>query len=79
MGSPIPPGPCRPGTLLYQRAASMPVESMLIGNLHAESADQQESFATAIGSAPLLLGDLRKLSAGGSAVVPRQHRMVQEA
>ena len=50
-------------TLLYQRAPSMPVESMLIGNLHADVPSPQETFATAIGSAPLLLGDLRKLSA----------------
>jgi alpha-galactosidase len=49
--------------LLYQRAASMPVEAMLIGNLHADLPSKEESFATAIGSAPLLLGDLRKLSA----------------
>ena len=49
--------------LLYQRAASMPVESMLIGNMHANMPTIQEAFATAIGSAPLLLGDLRKLSA----------------
>jgi alpha-galactosidase len=49
-------------TLLYQRAPSMPVESMLIGNLHADIPNPQEAFATAIGSAPLLLGDLRKLS-----------------
>jgi alpha-galactosidase len=49
-------------TLLYQRAPSMPVESMLIGNLHADVPNPQEVFATAIGSAPLLLGDLRKLS-----------------
>ncbi len=40
-------GPIQARQLLYQRAASMPVESMLIGNIHAE----------------LLLGDLRKLSA----------------
>jgi alpha-galactosidase len=50
-------------TLLYERAPSMPVESMLIGNLHADMPNAQETFATAIGSAPLLLGDLRKLSA----------------
>ena len=50
-------------TLLYQRAPTMPVESMLIGNLHADIPSPQETFATAIGSAPLLLGDLRKLSA----------------
>jgi alpha-galactosidase len=51
-------------TLLYQRAPSMPVESMLIGNLHADQPNAQEVFATAIGSAPLMLGDLRKLSPG---------------
>jgi alpha-galactosidase len=56
-------GPQQARQLLYQRAASMPVESMLIGNIHAELPTIQESFATAIGSAPLLLGDLRKLSA----------------
>jgi alpha-galactosidase len=55
-------GPIQARQLLYQRAASMPVESMLIGNLHAELPTKYESFATAIGSAPLLLGDLRKLS-----------------
>jgi hypothetical protein len=42
----------------------MPVESMLIGNIHAELPTIEESFATAIGSAPLLLGDLRKLTPG---------------
>jgi alpha-galactosidase len=57
-------GPIQARQLLYQRAASMPVESMLIGNLHAELPTIQESFATALGSAPLLLGDLRKLSSG---------------
>ncbi|HEV2486243.1 MAG TPA: alpha-galactosidase [Terracidiphilus sp.] len=57
------PGPLQARQLLYQRAASMPVESMLIGNMHAELPTIQESFATAIGSAPVLLGDLRKLSA----------------
>jgi alpha-galactosidase len=55
-------GPLQARQLLYQRAASMPVESMLIGNIHAELPTIHESFATAIGSAPLLLGDLRKLS-----------------
>jgi alpha-galactosidase len=55
-------GPIQARQLLYQRAASMPVESMLIGNIHAEFPSIEESFATAIGSAPLLLGDLRKLS-----------------
>ena len=54
-------------TLLYQRAPTMPVEAMLIGNLHAEVPSIEERFATAIGSAPLLLGDLRKLSAADRA------------
>ena len=61
--SPESAGPRQARQLLYQRAASMPTECMLIGNLHAEQASIQERFATAIGSAPLLLGDLRKLSA----------------
>jgi alpha-galactosidase len=56
-------GPLQARTLLYQRAISMPVESMLIGNLHADIPTPMEVFATAIGSAPLLLGDLRNLSA----------------
>jgi alpha-galactosidase len=56
-------GPLQARTLLYQRAASMPVESMLIGNIHGELPSREESFATEIGSAPVLLGDLRKLSA----------------
>lgn len=55
-------GPRQARQLLYQRAASMPAESMLIGNLQANVPTIEESFATAIGSAPLLLGDLRKLS-----------------
>jgi alpha-galactosidase len=56
-------GPLQARQLLYARASSMPVEAMLIGNLHADLPSIQESFATAIGSAPLLLGDLRNLSA----------------
>ena len=62
-GQPNSAGPLQARQMLYQRAASMPVESMLIGNMHAELPTIQESFATAIGSAPVLLGDPRKLSA----------------
>ncbi len=61
-GTPDAAGTLQARTLLYQRAPSMPVESMLIGNLHADLPNPQETFATVIGSAPLLLGDLRKLS-----------------
>ena len=60
-------GPLQVRQHLYARAGSMPVEAMLIGNLHAELPTIQESFATTIGSAPLLLGDLRKLTAADRA------------
>ena len=60
-------GPRQARQLLYQRSATMPVEAMLIGNIHAGPKAIQERFATAIGSAPLLLGDLRKLSAADRA------------
>jgi alpha-galactosidase len=56
-------GPLQARTLLYQRAVSMPAEGMLIGNIHGELPNIYESFATEISSAPLLLGDLRNLSA----------------
>jgi alpha-galactosidase len=62
-GHPDSAGPLQVRQLLYQRAASMPVESMLIGNMHADMPTIQDSFATVIGSAPVLNGDLRKLSA----------------
>lgn len=55
-------GPLQARQLLYSRAASMPAECMLIGNIHAEGTPIEERFATAIGSAPLFLGDLRKLT-----------------
>ncbi len=55
-------GPLHARTLLYQRALSIPAETMLIGNLRASTGSIEEHFATAIGSAPLFLGDLRKLS-----------------
>jgi alpha-galactosidase len=54
-------GPIQARQLLYQRAVSMPVEAMLIGNLHADMDPIAERFATVIGSAPVLNGDLRRL------------------
>jgi alpha-galactosidase len=60
-------GPLQARQLLYSHAATMPAEAMLIGNIHAELPTIEESFATAIGSTPLLLGDLRKLSAADRA------------
>ena len=55
-------GPRQARTLLYHRSLAIPVETMLIGNLRAETPPVEERFATAIGSGPLLLGDLRKLT-----------------
>ena len=55
-------GPRQARTLLYQRSLAIPSETMLIGNLQAEMAAIDERLATAMGSGPLLLGDLRKLT-----------------
>ncbi len=55
-------GPLQARTLLYHRSLAIPVETMLIGNPRAETPPMDEHFATAIGSGPLLLGDLRKLA-----------------
>jgi alpha-galactosidase len=56
-------GPRQARTLLYERAASIPAETMLIGNLHAQTGAIEERFGVEIGSGPILLGDLRKLTA----------------
>lgn len=55
-------GPLQARTLLYQRSLAIPTETMLIGNLHADMDPIEERFGTAIGSGPLFLGDLRKLT-----------------
>jgi alpha-galactosidase len=55
-------GPVQARTLLYQRALSVPVETMLIGNLRASTGSAEERLGVEMGSGPVLLGDLRKLS-----------------
>lgn len=55
-------GPRQARTLLYHRALAIPSEAMLIGNLHADTPPLEERLATAMGSGPLFLGDLRKLT-----------------
>jgi alpha-galactosidase len=55
-------GPRQARTLLYQRSLAIPSETMLIGNLQAEIGPIDERLATAMGSGPLFLGDLRKLT-----------------
>jgi alpha-galactosidase len=56
-------GPRQARALLYSRATSMPAEAMLIGNMQAEIPAPDEIFATETGAAPVMLGDLRKLTA----------------
>ncbi|MBZ5672467.1 MAG: alpha-galactosidase [Acidobacteriia bacterium] len=55
-------GPRQARTLLYLRSLAIPTEAMLIGNLRAETPPIEERLATAMGSGPLFLGDLRKLT-----------------
>jgi len=55
-------GPRQARTLLYLRSLAIPAETMLIGNLHADAHPIEERLATAMGSGPLFLGDLRKLT-----------------
>ncbi len=59
-------GPLQVRTLLYQRGMAIPVESMLIGNLQAETPPWQEHVATEMGSGPVFLGDLTKQSSAES-------------
>jgi alpha-galactosidase len=61
-GSPEAAGPRQARTLLYHRALAIPTEAMLIGNLHADMPPIEERLATAMGSGPLFLGDLRRLT-----------------
>ena len=55
-------GPRQERTLLYQRAMAIPAETMLIGNMQAETPSWQEHVATQFAAGPLFLGDLRKES-----------------
>ena len=59
---PTSAGPRQSRALLYQRSLAIPVETMLIGNFRANIQPIELRFATTIGSAPLLLGDLRLLT-----------------
>jgi alpha-galactosidase len=61
-GKPGSAGPRQARTLLYLRSLAIPTETMLIGNLQAEMPSIEERLGTAMGSGPLFLGDLRKLT-----------------
>lgn len=56
------PGPIQVRTLLYQRGMTIPTEDMLIGALQVDTPTWQERVATEMASAPIFLGDSRKLS-----------------
>jgi alpha-galactosidase len=56
------PGPIQVRTLLYQRGMTIPTEDMLIGALQVDTPTWQERVATEMASAPIFLGDTRKLS-----------------
>ncbi|MBV9034518.1 MAG: hypothetical protein JO182_08490, partial [Acidobacteriaceae bacterium] len=71
-------GPTQARTLLYQRALSVPSEAMLIGNLQAQTAPIEERFALVIGSGPLFLGDLRKLTDSDKQWYRRQIQWFKE-
>lgn len=60
--TPADAGTVQARMLLYQRALSIPAEAMLIGNLRASTPPIEQRFSIAIGSGPVLLGDLRKLA-----------------
>ncbi len=55
-------GPRQARTLLYHRALAIPAEAMLIGNLQAATPPVEDRLGVAVGSGPLLVGDLRKLT-----------------
>jgi len=60
-------GPLQVRTLLYQRGMAIPTEDLLIGNMQGEISTWQERIATAMGSAPVFLGDLSNLPAENAA------------
>ena len=64
---PADAGPKAARALLYQRAMAIPAETMLMGNMQGETGSWQERVATEMGSYPLFLGDLSKLSAEDAA------------
>jgi alpha-galactosidase len=76
------PGPIQARTLLYQRGMTIPTEDMLIGALQVDTPTWQERVATEMASAPIFLGDTRKLSDGdirqAAAWIARFQRLRQQ-
>jgi len=55
-------GPRNSRMLLYHRSLAIPVEGMILGLVRADMPDPEERFGTAIGSTPVFMGDIRKLT-----------------
>ena len=62
IGEPFPVGAFRIRDLTWWKSPALPASSFIIGNLQADSPDFIQELKTLIGSFPLVLGDLRKLS-----------------
>lgn len=55
-------GPRNSRMLLYHRSLAIPAEGMILGLVRADMPDPEERFGTAIGSTPVFMGDIRKLT-----------------
>jgi len=59
---PFPVGAFRIRNLTWWKSPALPASSFIIGNLQMDSPDFIEELKTLIGSFPIVLGDIRKLS-----------------
>jgi alpha-galactosidase len=62
IGEPFPIGAFRIRNLAWWKSPVIPASSLIIGNLQMDSPDFIHELKTLIGSFPIVLGDLRKLS-----------------
>ncbi len=62
IGEPFPIGAFRIRNLTWWKSPAIPASSLIIGNLQMDSPEFIQELKTLIGSFPIVLGDLRKLS-----------------
>jgi len=62
IGEPFPTGAFRIRNLAWWKSPALPASSFIIGNLQMDSPEFIQELKTLIGSFPIVLGDLRKLS-----------------
>ena len=62
IGEPFPVGAFRIRDLTWWKSPALPASSFIIGNLRMDSPEFIQELKTLIGSFPIVLGDLRKLS-----------------